>query len=181
MGKESSNLTATLLGSLLNAHEVVIFTDVEGVRSADPHLTENTLLRPHLTYEQARVAAHHGLKLLYPTMIDPAANAGLRIRIASAENPTGGTTVIDGADGACMPIVIINHDDADAEITTVFIACSDWLPAVSAVVQSLHRNTPCDIHTSHADQTAVLRVPAHVASEVARVLHQELSLRNTTL
>lgn len=181
MGKESSNLTATLLGSLLDAQEVVIFTDVEGVRSADPHLTENTLLRPHLTYQQARVAAHHGLKLLYPTMIDPAAEAGLPIRIASAENPNGGTTVIDGANGDCLPIVIVHHGMDDAEITTVFIDCAEWLQAVSSVVQNLPKNTPCDVHTSHADRTAVLRVPAHMASDVARILHQELSLRNTIL
>ncbi|MBP7093957.1 MAG: hypothetical protein KBB72_07905 [Candidatus Kapabacteria bacterium] len=175
MGKESSNLTATLLGSLLEAQEVVIFTDVEGIRSADPHTTENTSIRPHLTYDQARVAAHHGLKLLYPTMIDPAAVSGLPIRIASAEHPNGESTIIDGAPGQCLPIVIADHAGSDVEITTVFIDCPQWLPAVTSVVLELHSDTPCDVHTSHADRTAVLRVPAHVATDVVRRLHLQLS------
>ncbi|MBC8124148.1 MAG: hypothetical protein H7X70_00310 [Candidatus Kapabacteria bacterium] len=175
MGKESSNLTATILGSLLHAKEVVIFTDVEGVRSSDPRVCADTVLRPHLSYDQARIAAHHGLKLLYPTMIEPAVLSGIPIRIASAEHPRGESTVIDVNDGHCDPILIINSGETDTELTTVFIHCAQWLPAATIVVQSLHQESSCDVHTSHEDNTATLRVPIAIEIDVARRLHTELS------
>ncbi len=175
MGKESSNLTATLLGSLLRADEVVIFTDVEGVRSSDPRICAETVLRPHLSYDQASIAAHHGLKLLYPTMIEPAALSGIPIRIASAEHPHGESTIIDDNQDQCGPILIINTDEIDVELTTVFIECAQWLPAATIVVKSLHQRASCDVHTSHKENTATLRVPKAIGIDVARRLHTELS------
>lgn len=179
MGKESSNLTATLLGALLGATEVVIYTDVEGVRSADPHLCDGTVLRPHLTYAEARTAAQNGLKLLYPTMIEPAEEAGLRIRIAHAARPDGESTVIDtttapNAAAACEPIVILAEAGQTVEVRTVFVDTTTWIGAAAQVLARVQSATPCDVHTDHATRTAVLRVPQAAAYDVGQHLHNAL-------
>ncbi|RPI67624.1 MAG: hypothetical protein EHM43_07180, partial [Ignavibacteriae bacterium] len=109
MGRESSNLSATFLASLLGADEVRIWTDVEGIRTGDPALAEKTDGIPTLSYEQARTAAHHGVKLLFATMIEPAERAGIPIRIGSVWNPSGGETRISHTDGDPLPIVAV-HD-----------------------------------------------------------------------
>ena len=64
MGRESSNLSAALLAASLDASGVSIWTDVEGVRSADPSMCTNSFSIEHLHYDQARIAAAYGLKLL---------------------------------------------------------------------------------------------------------------------
>ncbi len=106
MGRESSTLTATLLAELLQAKAVTLYSDVEGVRSADPHQFSNTVPRPSMSYDQAAIAARHGLKLLYATTIEPAKRAGLPVEIVSAEHPQGAKTVIGPTGPDECPIVL---------------------------------------------------------------------------
>jgi aspartate kinase len=134
MGKESSNLTATLLGSLLNVSEVIIWTDVEGVRSGDPDFCRNTKVRPLLSYTEAALAAQHGVKILYPTMIAPAQESGIAITIRSASNPSGESTSIGTETMHSKSIVAIQPiDDVTSKINVVFTTLNTWLPVVSRV------------------------------------------------
>lgn len=94
MGKESSNLSATLMGELLNAREVIIYTDVEGIRTADPKIVSASKPVPSLTYSQAYRAAVNGVKLLYPTMIEPLRRSGIPLLFRSLHNPESNATVI---------------------------------------------------------------------------------------
>lgn len=134
MGKESSNLTVTLLGSLLNVSEIIIWTDVEGVRSGDPGFCRNTRVRPVLSYAEAALAAQHGVKILYPTMIAPAEESHIAITIRSAANPSGEATSI-GIDAMhSKPIVAIQAiDDVYSKVNVVFTDLDVWLPVVSRV------------------------------------------------
>jgi len=106
MGKESSNLTATLLGELLQAKQVTIYTNVEGIRSADPTIISATKTVPSLTYTLAFKAAVNGVKLLYPTMIEPLRRSGIPLQICSLHNPVGNSTTISKR-SASEPIPII--------------------------------------------------------------------------
>lgn len=134
MGKESSNLTVTLLGSLLNVSEIIIWTDVEGVRSGDPDCCRNTRVRPVLSYAEAALAAQHGVKILYPTMIAPAEESHIAITIRSAANPSGEATSI-GIDAMhSKPIVAIQAiDDVYSKVNVVFTTLDVCLPVVSKV------------------------------------------------
>ncbi|MBI2794570.1 MAG: hypothetical protein HYX66_07985 [Ignavibacteria bacterium] len=137
MGKESSNLTATLLGSLLNVTEIIIWTDVEGVRSGDPDFCRNTRVRPLLSYTEAALAAQHGVKILYPTMIAPAQESRIAITIRSASKPSGESTLIGTETMNSKPIVAIQAiDDNYSKINVVFTTLDAWLPAVSEVSAS---------------------------------------------
>lgn len=94
MGLESSNLTATILAGLLSADELVIWTDVEGIRNADPNIFENTKLISNISYHLAERLAHRGFKLIYPEMINYLKNFNLDVYIKSGLNITGQYSVI---------------------------------------------------------------------------------------
>ncbi|MCX7879752.1 MAG: hypothetical protein N2517_03735 [Ignavibacteria bacterium] len=70
MGFESSNLTALLIASIVEAKKVCFWTDVEGIRTSDPKIVENTNYIPELSFDFAKVLALNGLKLIHPYMIE---------------------------------------------------------------------------------------------------------------
>jgi aspartate kinase len=69
MGFESSNLTATIIADFLNAQELTLWSDVDGIYSADPSDFSSARLINHLDYKTALNAGLAGLKLIYPEMI----------------------------------------------------------------------------------------------------------------
>ena len=68
MGIESSNLTASLLAELLNSKNILIYTDVPGIRSIDPKIYSGHAPINRLSYKEAIEASRHGVKLIYPQM-----------------------------------------------------------------------------------------------------------------
>lgn len=97
MGIESSNLSAAIFAASLNAGELTIWTNVEGIRSADPFLVDGTKPIKHLNLNSAKIASFRGLKLIYPEMLDYAEKFGFDIVYRSAENPDGDSTVINNS------------------------------------------------------------------------------------
>lgn len=111
MGRESSNFTAALLGELTGANEVVIWTDVVGIRSTDPKLTNNTRLIPQLSYAQAFIAANNGVKPLDPAMVEPVRRAGIPLEFRSAFEPDAGvTTIAAWTNVQPLPIISVVRD-----------------------------------------------------------------------
>lgn len=118
MGKESSNLTATLLAELLGAEEVVIWTDVPGICTADPKIAPDTRTIPEMSYAEARVAAGAGLKLIYATMIEPTERAGIPISFRSAFDSTAQFTTISRDSGTShQALFAVKEHDKLSEIS----------------------------------------------------------------
>ncbi|HBB26071.1 MAG TPA: hypothetical protein DCZ59_07360 [Bacteroidetes bacterium] len=176
MGRESSNLSASLLASCLDAKSITIWTDVAGVQTADPMICPSANTVRHLQYDQARIAASYGLKLLYPTMIDPAEICGIPIRIASALAPDGNGTLID-AEPAAAPVMITTVDNGElTAVTVLFVTLDESLRAIMHVLESLgsSRADGIDITTHMHDRAATIVVPTPLAPFVVRALHSEL-------
>lgn len=173
MGRESSNLTATLLASLLGAEAVHIWTDVEGIRTGDPALMQNTQHIAQLSYEQATIAAHHGVKLLFSTMIEPAERAGIPIRISSIWNPAAGTTTISNEAGEPHPIVAI-HDANGAELRNVdliFVTPEEWLSALSSSINAVNDTDSFYVISDPNDHSVTISVDVDDAPLLATRLH----------
>jgi aspartate kinase len=108
MGIESSNLTATILTELLGEKELIIWTDVEGIRSADPKIINRTLPIETLSYNEALMLGNSGLKLIYPPMIDRAEKNKIKLIFRSAFEPNGDSTIISSIeDGNNTPVHIL--------------------------------------------------------------------------
>ena len=90
-----SDYTATLIGSAVNADEVQIWTDIDGVHNNDPRIVENTKPVRNLHFEESAELAYFGAKILHPTCILPAKLTGTPVRLLNTKDPTAEGTRID--------------------------------------------------------------------------------------
>ena len=98
LGRSGSDYTATILGGALDAAEVVIWTDVDGVLSADPRVVPEAFTLPRLSYEVAAELAHFGAKVLHPRTMRPLQRAGIPLRIANTLAPDAPGTLVGPAE-----------------------------------------------------------------------------------
>src|SRR4029077_12910465 len=71
LGRGGSDYTAAILASAVNASVLEIWTDVSGMMTADPRLTANARIIPHISYQEAMELSHFGAKVIYPPTIKP--------------------------------------------------------------------------------------------------------------
>ncbi len=94
LGRGGSDYTASLFGAALGAEEIQIWTDVDGVLSADPRVVSDAQPVSHMSYEEAMEMSHFGAKVIYPPTMQPALDAGIPIRIKNTFNPQVEGTLI---------------------------------------------------------------------------------------
>jgi aspartokinase/homoserine dehydrogenase 1 len=87
LGRGGSDYTASLLGAALGAEAVEIWTDVDGVMSADPRLVPSAVALTHLSYEELMELSHFGAKVIYPPSVHPTRAAGVPLHIRNTLNP----------------------------------------------------------------------------------------------
>jgi aspartokinase/homoserine dehydrogenase 1 len=85
--RNGSDHSAAIFGRLLDAARITIWTDVDGVLSADPRRVPEAVLLPELSYEEAMELAYFGAKVLHPRTVAPVAQAGIPILIRNALRP----------------------------------------------------------------------------------------------
>lgn len=94
MGRGSSNYTATLVSSALNAREVQIWTDVNGVHTADPSLVKQANTIPYLSYDEAEEMARLGAKVLHQGMFEPIRAQQIPVRIRNSRFSEAAGTLV---------------------------------------------------------------------------------------
>ncbi|HRS01561.1 MAG TPA: aspartate kinase [Bacteroidota bacterium] len=107
MGFESSNLTAILLAYALNAKEIIIWTNVEGVYTADPNIIKNPQHIPQISFSDAKLSAAYGNKLFYPKMLQLCEKYNIHIYYKSILNPNGKFTILSNDTLESIPMVNI--------------------------------------------------------------------------
>lgn len=100
LGRGGSDLTAAVLGWALDAERVEIWSDVDGVMTADPRLVPTAQTLPRLTYAQATELARGGAKVLHPRTLEPLAGAGIPVFVGNTLRPGGPGTWIGPAEAA---------------------------------------------------------------------------------
>ena len=103
LGWEASDYSATLLGAALPADLVEIFSDVDGVYTADPRLVPSARLVPRMTYAEATDLAFFGAKVLHPATMEPVARKGVPVRIRNSFNPGYEGTLVSAEAGEPSP------------------------------------------------------------------------------
>jgi aspartate kinase len=88
LGRGGSDYTAALLGAVLPADDVWIWTDVDGVMSADPRIVPAARTIPALTFREISELAYYGAKVLHPKAIRPVIDAGISLRVCNTFNPS---------------------------------------------------------------------------------------------
>jgi len=87
LGRGGSDYSATILGAALDADEVIIWTDVEGVLTADPRLVPEAQTIPEISYREAAELAYFGAKVLHPKTLRPVAQAAIPVWIRNSFAP----------------------------------------------------------------------------------------------
>jgi len=87
LGRGGSDYSATILGAALGAQETVIWTDVDGVKTADPRLVPGAQTIPEISYSEAAELAYFGAKVLHPNTLRPVTAAGVPVWIRNSFAP----------------------------------------------------------------------------------------------
>jgi aspartate kinase len=87
LGRGGSDLSASVIGAALHASEIQIWTDVDGMLTADPRVVTGAEVVPHLSFDEASELAYFGAKVLHPSTILPAVEDGIPVRILNTLRP----------------------------------------------------------------------------------------------
>jgi aspartokinase/homoserine dehydrogenase 1 len=100
LGRGGSDYSATILGAALGAQETVIWTDVDGVKTADPRLVPDARTLAEISYSEAAELAYFGAKVLHPNTLRPVTAAGVPVWIRNSFAPEKpGTKITKGEPG----------------------------------------------------------------------------------
>lgn len=112
LGREGSDFTAAILGYAIDAEEVTIWKDVDGMLNADPRYFGDAKLLNQLSFTEAIELAYFGAKVIHPKTIQPLKEKNISLKIKSFLNPNGEGTIIfeDAEMKPFMPSFIIKEN-----------------------------------------------------------------------
>lgn len=148
LGRGGSDYSAAILAAALDANELLIYTDVSGVMSADPRIVADAKPLPALSYAEAAELSYFGAKVIHPRTVLPAIDAGIPVRILNTFSPADpGTTITRTAprDGS---IVKATTSLGGLALVTVAGAGMSGVPGFAARV----------FDTTAAEQVSVLMI-----------------------
>ena len=96
LGREGSDYTAAIFANCLDAEEVTIWKDVDGLLNADPKRFSETVQLPHITYSEAIELAFYGASVIHPKTIKPLQNKNITLKVQSFLHPDHAPSIIDG-------------------------------------------------------------------------------------
>ena len=122
LGRGASDTTAVALAAALGADHCEIYTDVDGVYTADPRIVSCARLIPEISYEEMMEMAACGAKILHLRCVEYARRENVRVHVRSSFSDKDGTWVQEPKEGSPMEQAIISgvvHDRSEAKITIV--------------------------------------------------------------
>lgn len=188
LGRGGSDYSAAILGVVLDADEVWIWTDVDGVMTADPHLAKDARTVPELSYREVSELAYFGAKVLHPKTIRPVIEAGKILKVLNTFNPSHpGTLITSDLNGNGKQNGIIKAVTAVRGVQLITVEGRGMLgvPGVAARIFSAVATTGATvpfITEASSEQSLCFAVPTDMAPAVLSVLEKslehELSQRN---
>jgi aspartate kinase len=100
LGRGGSDYSGALVGAGVDAAEIQIWTDVDGMLTGDPRIIPQPRLVPQLSFAEAAELAYFGAKVLHPSTIHPAVERNIPVRILNSRRPEGEGTLINAAPAA---------------------------------------------------------------------------------
>lgn len=184
LGRGGSDYSAAIIGRVLPADEVWIWTDVDGVMTTDPRIVKEALTLPEISYGEIAELAFFGAKVLHPKTIRPVVDAGIGLRICNTFNPShSGTRLTSNGDGrvkAHKPEKVVKAVTAIRKQRLVTIEGRGMLgvPGVAArafgTVASTGTSVPL-ITQASSEQSICFAVPSEVAPTIVSALEKSFA------
>ena len=135
LGRGGSDYSAAIIGAGLDADEVCIWSDVDGILTADPNLVPGACTLRELSYTEAAELAYYGANVLHPKTIRPVIDHGIPLRILNSFNPLDPGTLIvktPGPTRTCLPAII-----STTGLSLIAIGSQDDSWSLNSVAQAL--------------------------------------------
>jgi aspartate kinase len=124
LGRGGSDFTASIVGAALQAVRIEIWTDVDGILTADPKLCPEARRVPKMGFEEAADLAYFGARVLHPASIAPAMRKNIPVWVLNSRNPEGkGTEIVAHPGDECVMKAIT----AKKGVTVVDVEAVRWL------------------------------------------------------
>lgn len=174
LGRGGSDYSAALVGALLPSQEVWIWTDVDGVMTADPRLVPDAHTIPTLSYREVAELAYYGAKVLHPLTIRPVVEAGVGLRVLNTFNPANpGTEIVRDMQTDSGKVIKAVTAIKGLRLITVDGRGMLGVPGVAARTFSTVAATGVSvplISQASSEQSICFAVPAESADEVVAAL-----------
>jgi aspartate kinase len=190
LGRGGSDYSATILGAALGAQETIIWTDVDGVKTADPKLVPEARTIDEISYNEAAELAYFGAKVLHPNTLRPVTAAGVPVWIRNSFSPQkagtkitargnsngGGVKALTAIRGVTMITVggpgIVGLTDV---LARSFAATAGLRANVLFVSQSSSQNDICFVISSADEKGTVEALRQAFAPEIAEQTVEHVS------
>ncbi len=182
LGRNGSDFSAAIFANLFNAPSLTIWTDVDGVYSADPKLVKAAFVIENLSYREALELAYFGSKVLHPMTIAPAAAKGIPITIKNSFRPSAPGTFISNVTKPSN--YLIKGISCLTDIALVNIEGTGILSVsgmTARVCDQLNRNNVRVIFIAQAssEHSLCLAIPKPLAAKTLELLTEYLSPERT--
>lgn len=183
LGRGGSDYSAAIFGACLDADEVWIWTDVDGVMSTDPRIVPEARTIDTLTHIEIGELAYFGAKVLHPKTIRPTAEAGIPVRVKNTFNPDHpGTLIVPNGHGDNRRIKAVTAI-RDMSLLTIegkgmmgvpgiaartFAAVAETQTSVLIISQASSEQSICFVIPTDSSEQVTTALNAEFAREIAR-------------
>lgn len=168
-----SDYTASLIGACINAEEIQIWTDIDGMHNNDPRIVKRTKPVRELSFEEAAELAYFGAKILHPSTINPAKKRGVPVRLKNTMAPDAPGTLITSDSKNKADVKAIAAKDG---VTAIYIHSTRMLNAygfLRKVFDIFERfKTPVDMITTSEVSVAVTIDNSENLEHITKMLSQ---------
>ena len=174
LGRNGSDYSGSIFGRLFRADEIHIWTNVDGLLSADPSEVPQAVLLDHLSYREAFELAYFGARVIHPQALSPAQEAGIPVWIRNTFKPDCPGTRID-ATGCDLPPVKGLSGMSHMALVTIEGAGMIGVPGTAErVFSALHQASisVAMISQGSSEHSICLAVPGSSAEAACRVLEE---------
>ena len=180
LGRGASDYSAAIVGAVLDADEIQIWTDVNGVMTADPRTVSNARSLRQLSYEEVAELAYYGAKVLHPQTVTPAVEKKIPIRVLNTFEPTHpGTLIVDRRDESAHGSVKAITSIRGMNLITVAGRGMIGVPGTAARTFGAVANMGANvlmISQSSSEQSICFVVPEAAAPTVIAALQAEFKV-----
>ncbi|HMB68344.1 MAG TPA: aspartate kinase, partial [bacterium] len=188
LGRGGSDYTASILGAALAAEAVEIWTDVDGVLSADPRIVHDAVKTERLRYDELMELSHFGAKVIYPPSVHPTRTRSIPLRIRNTFAPADAGTLVTAEDApgytvrgiASIPLVDLLRLEGDGMLGVpgiagrLFGALARHGVSVILITQASSEHSICFAVAPEATERAALGVEEEFGAERRAGLIDEL-------
>jgi bifunctional aspartokinase / homoserine dehydrogenase 1 len=179
LGRSGSDYTGSIVGSALESEEIWIWTDVDGVMTADPRHVRGAIVLPEISYREAAEMSYFGAKVIHPKTMMPAIENSIPIRIKNTFNPSHPGTLISRAANSSERVVKNVTSIDNLSLIAIEGNGMVGVPGISARIFSALARVQVNvmmISQASSEHNVCVVIPQKDCNKAVKVLHEEFQL-----